>query len=177
MYWGTYQKLIYGTLELELRLSDFVFTPGLGNTNLERIGYDRYADPDLLPSPFYSYVGASHIEAPAYTAPQKFAWELQYLSPDSYDLLIAIVRRSHQDKAPIRLQDSLLIYDEVAPRTRAKVGSFEQTKHGVSFYFAQFNIWLKDPIKKMRLNGKHYLSLEGVEWNPKEPVDLLEDAA
>lgn len=175
---GSYQRLEYSGLSLQLNLSDHVFKVGLGDSYLAKLGYDRFHPNDLDRDMFYSYNGASHIEGPAYPIPLKFVWDLQYLTPDKYELLMAIVRRSRADKAPVRLCDRLLKYGEVAPRTRAMVGTAVETIHGLDWYFPQFDIWLELPNgQEIRELGRYYLRLEGREWNPATPVPITEDVA
>lgn len=175
--WGTFQRFEYEELSLELRLSDYVYRAGNGDSYFQKIGYDRFPVQDAQPGMFYGYTGFSHIEGPPYRPPLFFSWDFQWLSPDQYAQLRAIVERSRAAKAPVRLIDSLLKYVEVAPRTRAKIGAVE-TFYGMDWYFAQFDVWL-EPLggKEVRENGRYYLKLEGREWNPAERVPTTEDLA
>lgn len=176
--WGSYQRFEYAELSLQLNLSDYCFRPTDGDNNLDRIGYDRYLEPEFEPNMFLGYAGASHVEGPAHPAPHKFMWELQWLTPEKYDLLIAIIRRSRADKAPVRLIDNLLVLEEPAPRTRAKVGPYLELRHGLAWFFPIFQVWLELPEgRQTRINGRHYLTLSGREWNPRDRLDLTEDLA
>jgi hypothetical protein len=166
---GKFQRFEYGNLSATLNLSDFAYKVGVGDTFLEQIGYDRTLGANLEPDMFYGWGGASHVEGPPYEAPFEFAWQLQYLSGETYANLMAVVRTAIKARSPVRLIDGLLVLDEVAPRTRAKVGGYEENVNGIVYFYPVFDVWLKLG-KTGRSGGRHSQAMTGKEWSPDRKV-------
>jgi hypothetical protein len=165
---GKFQRFEYEGLSVTLNLSDFVFKAGIGDTYLEQIGYDRFPFADREPDMFYGYSGASHTEGEDGEPPFEFAWDL-HLKPEPHRKLTSIVRQARFARKPVRLIDGLLVLDEVAPRTRAKVGAYEETIDGIVYFYPVFDIWPK--ISKLgRSNQLHTLKMVAKEWSPDRPV-------
>jgi hypothetical protein len=175
-YWGTFQRLLYGGLSLDLTLADHHFYFEVADKRQDYIGYDRWYLPDTRHSTFLSYAGYSHFEGLSYPAPHQFSWRLQNLSAQALHTLTAIAHRSYADKQPVQLQDGLLVYDEVAPRKRARVGTYLEILDGIVYYYPIFNVFLE--LDRPRLRGDLYsLDMKGIEFNPVTPIPLGMDVA
>jgi hypothetical protein len=166
---GTFQRFEYGSLSVTLNVADYLYKVGVGDTTLEQMGYDRVPIKDYERDMFYGYTNASHLEGSPYNPPYEFSWSFQILPAETLRKLLAIVKLARKAGQPIKLYDGLLVLDEVAPRTRARVTTYEETIDGISYFFPIFQVWPK--IESLgRKNNKGWLKMTAKEWSPDQPV-------
>lgn len=169
--WGSYQRFEFQELSLTLRLSDYVYKVGVGDTIFERIGYDRYLDPDHERKPFYGHSGATHIDGFSFQ-PYLFFWHLQNLAYEDAKKLKAISIRSQSSGIPVRLFDGLFLLEEEWPRRRAKVGlDADVNQFGLVEFFPVFDVWLHlENKERSQDQGRQSLKMTGYEFDPDLPV-------
>jgi hypothetical protein len=172
-----YQRFVLGANSVTLNADAFIFRSGVGENWLDAFGCERIIDPEYLARTFFGYTGTSHWEAPIHNAPYSYQWRLQLLSDATYYGLRALSRRAIATRSPIRLFDNLILLDESAPRTRARVGStaLAAAPDTVLFY-PQFQIALSVAEGIPTAAGWN-LEMSAVEYSPNKPIPITEDVA
>jgi hypothetical protein len=161
-----YDRPVNEQIAVSLSRNNHEFKLGIqGDGYLERLGYDRAVRAETEPQIEDHILGDLLVKQAAYGIKHEFGLRLQQLTDAKATAIEKMVLAQGRTRKLIKLDDEILAYRELAPRTRYQHAAIfgADNSGGFTTYYTSFLVWLKIARRVSFGNGRIEMDLAATE--------------